>query len=270
MICLFDTELAAAIGVNESILLVNIAYWVNHNRQNERNEHDGKYWTYNSIKAYQEQFPCWSDWQIRNILKNLEASGYILSRSDLNENPMARTKWYTLTDTGERLTQKFRDTNSKKHSGDSTNASEENCNLHLLDSTNASAGKHKSTIYTKEYVHKNTKVKAKTQNPPFAHPSDELVEAWEGYVEMRKLIKKPLTERAGKLVAGKLQKLAPDDDERKAAILNQSVERSWQGVFPLRDDDEKPSPPRYRPRAQRSVQDMTDETMEILRRQGLV
>lgn len=267
MICLFDTELAAAIGVNESILLVNIAYWVNHNRQNERNEHDGKYWTYNSIKAYQEQFPCWSDWQIRNILKNLEASGYILSRSDLNENPMARTKWYTLTDTGERLTQKFRDTNSKKHSGDSTNASEENCNLHLLDSTNASAGKHKSTIYTKEYVHKNTKVKAKTQNPPFAHPSDELVEAWNGFVEMRKELKKPLTVRAKKLIASKLEKLAPGDDAQKAAILDQSVEHSWQGVFPLKGEGRAGSRPQGR---QQTAEELYEETLAKMEEGGLL
>ena len=51
---------------------------------------------------------------------------------------------------------------------------------------------------------------------------------------MRKTIKKPLTDKAKELILSKLSKMA-DGDEEKIAILNQSIENSWQGVFPLKN-----------------------------------
>lgn len=53
---------------------------------------------------------------------------------------------------------------------------------------------------------------------------------------MRKKLRKPLTDRAKKLTLGKLEKLAPGNEEMQVAILDQSVERGWQGVFPLKTD----------------------------------
>ena len=59
------------------------------------------------------------------------------------------------------------------------------------------------------------------------------------FAEMRRKIRKPLTDRAKALTLSELEKLAPGDEEKKIAILNQSIQRSWQGVFPL-IVDEKP------------------------------
>lgn len=53
---------------------------------------------------------------------------------------------------------------------------------------------------------------------------------------MRKKLRKPLTDRAKKLTLGKLEKLAPGNEAMQVAILDQSVERGWQGVFPLKTD----------------------------------
>ena len=63
--------------------------------------------------------------------------------------------------------------------------------------------------------------------------NEELLEALEGFVEMRKRIKAPLTERALSLLLSKLDSLA-QDEATKIAIVNQSVENSWRGVFPLK------------------------------------
>lgn len=60
------------------------------------------------------------------------------------------------------------------------------------------------------------------------------------FAEMRKKMRKPLTDRALALTLSELEKLAPDDDEKKIAILNQSIQRGWQGVFPLKDEPEAP------------------------------
>ena len=56
------------------------------------------------------------------------------------------------------------------------------------------------------------------------------------FAEMRKKMRKPLTDRALALTLSELEKLAPGDDEKKVAILNQSIQRGWQGVFPLKDE----------------------------------
>ena len=60
------------------------------------------------------------------------------------------------------------------------------------------------------------------------------------FAEMRKKMRKPLTDRALALTLSELEKLAPGDDEKKIAILNQSIQRGWQGVFPLKEDPKAP------------------------------
>lgn len=64
--------------------------------------------------------------------------------------------------------------------------------------------------------------------------------ALDDFAEMRKKMRKPLTDRALALTLSELEKLAPGDDEKKIAILNQSIQRGWQGVFPLKDEPEAP------------------------------
>ena len=61
----------------------------------------------------------------------------------------------------------------------------------------------------------------------------DLRAALDAYVEMRKALK-GFTVRALELALKKLDELA-QDDETKTAIVNQSVERSWKGFFPLKN-----------------------------------
>lgn len=69
--------------------------------------------------------------------------------------------------------------------------------------------------------------------------STELRESLVEFVKFRKLIKKPMTNKALELIIAKLNKLGQSDRER-VAILNQSIERGWAGVFSLKDDDAEP------------------------------
>lgn len=71
----------------------------------------------------------------------------------------------------------------------------------------------------------------------YAGDDAELLKALFDFAEMRKAIKKPLsTERAAKMLTTSLDKLAKDN-KTKIAILNQSVFKNWQGVFPLKEGD---------------------------------
>ena len=69
-----------------------------------------------------------------------------------------------------------------------------------------------------------------------ATESSELREALIEFVKFRKLIKKPMTNKALELIIGKLNKIATTDRER-VEILNQSIERGWAGVFALKSDE---------------------------------
>ena len=63
--------------------------------------------------------------------------------------------------------------------------------------------------------------------------NENLRQALKAFIQMRQLIKKPLTNYALSLILNKLSKLS-DNDETKTDIVNQSVEHSWQGVFELK------------------------------------
>ena len=56
------------------------------------------------------------------------------------------------------------------------------------------------------------------------------------FTNMRKKIRKPATDHAMNLILNKLIMWCGKDVDKAIAILNQSIERSWQGVFPLKTE----------------------------------
>mgnify|MGYP002445049899 CR=1 FL=1 len=117
----FDADVAEEVGIEAAIILWNIGYWIEHNAANGQNEHDGRYWTYNSQKAFQELFPFMSAGKIRGALKRLEDGGYILT-GNYNRVAYDRTLWYALTEKGETLCKK-----ENLHLQKSQNGSSEIC-----------------------------------------------------------------------------------------------------------------------------------------------
>lgn len=88
--------LAKAVGLNESIVLQQVHYWLENNKKNNRNFIDGKYWTYNSISDWhKEYFAFWSERTVERIFNFLEKKG-ILVISNYNKDKRDRTKWYTI------------------------------------------------------------------------------------------------------------------------------------------------------------------------------
>jgi len=93
----FNIEIAQKYGVGEAVILHNICFWQNKNIANKSNYHDGKYWVYNSVKAYSDLFPYYTDRQIRTILKKLEDKR-CLHVGRYNKMKIDRTKWYSASD----------------------------------------------------------------------------------------------------------------------------------------------------------------------------
>lgn len=89
----------------------------------------------------------------------------------------------------------------------------------------------------------NTNPNPNTTNTPLTPQGgrvevpEAIAESWNGFCEMREKIKKPLTDRAAKMILNKLEQLAPEDITTQGLILDQSVKRCWQDVYPLKTPD---------------------------------
>lgn len=94
----FDMKIATEYGVDESIFVHRLYWWVRDNAANGRNLRDGRYWTYDSLAALTQIFPWWSRRQLQGIINRCRQKGLILT-ADYNEDRRDRTTWYTVTDT---------------------------------------------------------------------------------------------------------------------------------------------------------------------------
>ena len=138
---------------------------------------------------------------------------------------------------------------------DGSGASTSNANA---EQTNANKSKAKQS---KEKQSKAEEKKAKeTIFADFASGDADLLSALQGFEAMRNKIKKPMTDQAKKRLVTELEKLAPGDRDAQIAILHQSEDHCWAGVFALKDDRS------YQPsRSGRPQQASTGEKMDALR-----
>lgn len=93
----FNGDIAAKYGVDEAVFIHNLYWWIRKNQANGRHYKDGKTWTYNSIAAWSELFPFWSESQVRRIVDKLKNNGAILVES-YNKGKFDHTKWYAISD----------------------------------------------------------------------------------------------------------------------------------------------------------------------------
>ncbi|WP_405405253.1 hypothetical protein [Paracoccus sp. Ld10] len=95
----FDAEVAAQVrSVNAAVIYRNLVFWVRHNEANRRNFHEGRYWTYNSLAAFDEQFPYLTAKQIRTALDKLVDAGLIV-KGNFAEDRFKHANWYALGET---------------------------------------------------------------------------------------------------------------------------------------------------------------------------
>lgn len=86
------------------------------------------------------------------------------------------------------------------------------------------------------------------------------------FIEFRKKIKAPMTDRAIELLISKLNKLSPDI-QTQIAIINQSILNGWKGVFPLKEP-EQPKQNKFNQHPQRpySQQDYVELERKLIGR----
>lgn len=90
----FEIEDAEKYGVLGAVILSNIKFWQTKNAANGSNFYEGRYWVYNSVKAWGLLFPYASADQIRRALEQLKEAGALLTGC-FNSNAYDRTTWYS-------------------------------------------------------------------------------------------------------------------------------------------------------------------------------
>ena len=216
----FDKDIAVAYGLTEAIILNHMQFWIEKNEANGKNFYDGSYWTYNSTKAYAEIFPYLSQRQIQCALKHLRDEG-ILKTGNYNELAYDRTLWYAFTEKGKCIMQKCKMEDVKMSNGFDAQV-KPIPDINTDNNTDNNSNKRKTTKGFDAVVEEYT-------------TNAELKAAIFDFIKFRKAIKAPLTDRALTLCLNKLDKLANNDLE-KIAVLNQSIERGWRGLFEVKDN----------------------------------
>ena len=171
----FDVMLAQKYGVNAAVLLKHFEFWIAKNRANGKNYFDGKYWTYNSRKAFAELFPYMNARQIDYAIKKLIDDGLIIT-GNYNKSTYDRTLWYAITKKGYCILQNCEMEVTKLENG-FDNIVEPIPNINTDKNTDK----------------KEKEEKEKTINDIIAEQKEELQEPLREYVKMRKSIKKPIT-----------------------------------------------------------------------------
>ena len=87
--------MAKIIGLNQALVLQQVHYWLELNKENKRNFHEERYWTYNTIEEWQEEFPFWSKETVKRAFSKLRELGFILV-DNFNLRQMDRTLWYSI------------------------------------------------------------------------------------------------------------------------------------------------------------------------------
>ena len=91
----FDGAVAEMYGVDGAVFISRLQFWIEKNAANDRHYHEGRYWTYNSLRAMEKLFPFWSRRQIERIVKNLKDKGVLLTANYARDSH-DRTLFYAL------------------------------------------------------------------------------------------------------------------------------------------------------------------------------
>lgn len=103
----YNAYVAMLCGINAATLFRDIAFRQESNQKNDCNFFEGRYWVYNSKKAWAELYPHLNERQVKTALENLEQAELIISSDRFNASPFDKTKWYSITEKGLDYTEKL-------------------------------------------------------------------------------------------------------------------------------------------------------------------
>ena len=245
-------SVAMEVGVEAAILLEDIYYWVNHNREREHNFNEGYYWTVNSYQDFVNRFPCFSVGKIKRLLAQLKTAGFIEARHYRNYDPRNRSLWYRTTQkTAEHYTSLAEAANQRNgdefdtfqgHKSDLTCASVKSDQCMSQNRPMHRTKTHFPSILTNSTnIRAHTKKGASAPDISSGHcptafmavEDEQLRSALQAFAAERNLHRKPISNQAATLLLIKLEKLAPQDINAQLEIINHSIINGWADFFPL-------------------------------------
>jgi len=192
-------------GVDGAVMLHHIRYWIAKNEANENNYHEGKYWTYNSTKAFAQLFPFYSARKIGRILSKLEDEGAIIS-GNFNGKKYDRTKWFTLS-----------------------NAFTEKGNLHLTKMVNG------ITEFVEPIPKYNQSITHNTTKKEIVMPFDSNLfnETWQTWKEYKRVEKnfKFKSQISEQTALVNLQKISNNNETQAIEIIHNAIAQGWAGLY---------------------------------------
>ena len=111
-----------------------------------------------------------------------------------------------------------------------------NVNVNVNDNVNVNGNVNDNVINNLSLKEKEKKEKMSDHEKILTQYTDnsDLQQSIRDFIKHRKAIKSPMTDKALTLLLNNLDKLAKTD-ENKIAVLNQSIERGWKTVYPIKD-----------------------------------
>lgn len=163
---------------------------------------------------------------VRRCLSEMEKAGY-LTRERINADGGRFTYEYTLTECPRPC-----DRSPHAPQGHAVEG-------HALEGTQLNTDLPNTDKPSKEKKPRKAREDATAKEDPLKGLTEQVQQVFGEYKAMRAKLKKPLTDYALKLAVKKLKELAGDDEQKQIAVLEQSIANSWQGLFPLKDGQER-------------------------------
>ena len=181
----------------------------------------------------------WTEWfaapnQVLSVLTGLSRSGILKARNELKQRGLIdfREKGTKAT-----LYKVLTIANSTQVSvQDST---QNGVQIGTQDSTQNGVQKSNTLYKHKQKLNQKSVSDDTPEKCALNSLSGEVLEAFRGYMDYRKSISAPMTDRAVQLAVNRLNELAPGNPSVQVAIINQSVLNGWKGLFALKDMGEK-------------------------------
>ena len=242
MIQSFESIVADEFGMAAAVIFNHIGFWWDYNRRHKQNLHDGKYWTYDTIKTYHETFTYLSERQIRLAIQTL-IDGKMIIKGCFNSDPHDRTTWYSLTEKGVTV---WRNSHLK-------DAIRENaCDVGVTsDVTSASHGSDRGVTCTYtdlNYTDLNTDIRTpkKTHEIETWGFSDQLSNAVRNWIAYKKEKRQSYKETGLKQLLTKIKKESEKHgDEAVIEVIESSMSSNYQGIVWDRIKDKKKSGSAY-------------------------
>lgn len=237
----FCVELASSYGIEEAIMIHNLYFWIRKNFANGSNFHDGRYWTYNSSKAFSVLFPYMTESKIYRVLKSLEEKGIVV-KGNYNENKYDRTCWYSFTDKA------LNELNSLSYNVNGLSESIfQNQSVHFTEMKNPNfenketipdSNKDSNTDNNNNLTPSKKKDKKKTSfDLDFIDDAyKEVFVEWLNYKKNKK--QSYADEKSIKVCYNKLVKLSCNNPEIARQIVEQSMANNWAGLFALKNENQ--------------------------------